>query len=144
MLTFPPDITFVIQIASFFVLWLGLKRLLFDPVLRVLEEREARTRGFRAAAAEMTTAAGSSQTEYDHRIQQVRVALAADTDAFRAVTQQQQTQILAETRAQASAQLTQLRESLRREADAARPALASEARDLAGRIVERVVGRTLA
>jgi F0F1-type ATP synthase membrane subunit b/b' len=144
MLTFPPDITFVIQIASFFVLWLGLKRLLFDPVLRVLEAREARTSGARTAAAEMTTAAGASQAEHDRRIHEVRVALAADADAFRTATQQQEQRLLTETRAQANAQLMQLRDSLRRQADAARPALASEARDLAGRIVERVVGRPLA
>jgi F0F1-type ATP synthase membrane subunit b/b' len=52
MIAFPPDITFVIQIISFFVLWFGLKRLLFDPVLQVVDERKARTVGVREEAAQ--------------------------------------------------------------------------------------------
>ena len=144
MLTFPPDISFVVQIVSFFILWLGLKRLLFDPMVHVLEQREARTSGARDAAAEMTAAAQLSQTEYERRMQAVRQTLSAEAAATRTTNQAEEQRLLSEARAQAGTQLTQLRDSLRRQADEARPALATEARDLATRIMERVVGRPLA
>jgi len=143
MLTFPPDFSFVIQLVSFFILWVGLKRLLFDPVLQVLEQREARTTGARRAAAEMSAAAQTAQAEYDRRMHDVRLTLAAEADAVRNANQAEEQRLLSDTRAQAGAQLSQLRESLRRQADAARPALTAEAHDLAGRIVERVVGRSV-
>ena len=143
MLTFPPDFTFVIQLVSFFILWLGLKRLLFDPMLQVLEQRESRTSGARRTATEMNAAAQVSETEYEQRMHDVRVALAGEAAAARNASQAEERRVLSETRAQANTQLSQLRDSLRRQADEARAALADEARDLASRITERVVGRPL-
>ncbi|MGH3053963.1 MAG: ATP synthase F0 subunit B [Gaiellaceae bacterium] len=143
MLTFPPDFSFVIQIVSFFILWAGLKRLLFDPVLHVLEQREERTSGTRHAADEMNSAAHAAQAEYEQRMQGVRQALSAEADATHNANQAEEQRLLSETRTQASTQLSQLRDSLRRQADEARPALANEARDLASRILERVVGRAI-
>jgi F-type H+-transporting ATPase subunit b len=140
MLTFPPDYSFVIQLVSFFILWVGLKRLLFDPMLHMLEQRDARTSGTRLAAAEMNAAAQASETEYAQRMHDVRVALAAEAAAARNANQAEEQRLLSETRLQANTQLSQLRDSLRRQAEEARPALAVEARDLASRIVERVVG----
>lgn len=144
MLTFPPDISFVIQIASFLVLWFGLKRLLFDPVLHVLEVRESRTTGAAREAAEMKGAAVRSAAEYEQRMHDVRVTLAAEADVARTAMQTEGRQVVSAARERASTQLMQLRESLNRQADAARTGLAADARDLAGRMVERVVGRTLA
>lgn len=144
MLTFPPDISFVIQIISFLVLWVGLKRLLFDPVLHVLEERESRTRGAASEAAAMRASAETAAAEYDRRLHEARQAASAEAQGERASTHAEEQQILTAAREQAGTQLTQLRESLSRQADAARPVLAVEARDLATRMVERVIGRPLA
>src|SRR2546423_1408490 len=43
MLKIPPDYTFLVQIALFIALWLVLKRLWFDPALRIIHERAARS-----------------------------------------------------------------------------------------------------
>jgi len=110
-------------------------------MLHVLEQREARTTGTRRAATEMNAAAQVSQTEYERRMHEVRVALAAEGAAARNANQAEEQRLLSETRAQANTQLSQLRDSLRRQADEARPGLAAEAKDLASRIMERVVGR---
>jgi F0F1-type ATP synthase membrane subunit b/b' len=143
MLTFPPDSTFVIQIVSFLVLWFGLKRLLFDPMLGVLQEREARTTGARQAAAEMNAAAHVTETEYERRMHEVRQALAAEADAAHHANQAAGQRLLSDTRAEASTQLSQLRDSLRRQVEEARPGLSAAARDLASRISARVIGRQL-
>jgi F-type H+-transporting ATPase subunit b len=143
MLTFPPDFSFAIQIISFFVLWFGLKRLLFDPVLSVLEERESRTSGARREAAQIAAAAETSAAEYERRMHEVRLALASEADATRNAIQVEERRVLSDAREQANSQLAQLRERLAAQAQSARPAIASEARDLAVRILEGVVGRNL-
>lgn len=143
MLTFPPDITFAIQVASFFILWLGLKRLLFDPVIHVLEAREARTTGLRAEAAGLRTAAEGAAREYAHRMHEIRSQLAAEAEQQRTATQSDERQLITAARQQASTELLQVREQLHREAEAARASLAAEAQDLAVRMLERVSGRKL-
>ncbi|MFI5394854.1 MAG: ATP synthase F0 subunit B [Candidatus Binatia bacterium] len=135
---------FLIQIASFFILWFGLKRLLFDPALHVLEAREVRTSGLGREAAEMKSAADRSAAEYETRMRDIRRQLAAEAETVRTVTRTQERQVIAVARDQASTQLMQLRDTLNRQASEALPALASEARDLSARMIERIVGRKLA
>jgi F-type H+-transporting ATPase subunit b len=141
MLTFPPDISFVIQIVSFIILWVGLKRLLFDPFIQVLETRESRTTGANREAVTMKAEAAQSAAEYERRMHEVRQSLAVDAETARQATQTEERRVLSESREQASTQLTQLRDNLRRQAEAVRPTLATEARDLAAQMFERVVGR---
>jgi len=143
MLTFPPDFSFVVQIVSFAVLWFGLKRLLFDPMLRVLETREQRTTGTVQAAEEMKAAARVAAAEYERRLQEVREALSAEAAQARTATQHEEQQLVAGARADANAELVRLRESLSRQAAAARSAVTSEAHGLASRMLERVVGRSV-
>lgn len=138
------DITFVVQIISFLVLWVGLKHLLFDPFLQVLEQRDARTAGVGREAAATRTRADAAAAEYERRMQEVRQALAADAEAARAATQTAEREVLSAAHAHAGTRLAQLRDSLQRQTTAVRPALAGEARELATRMMERVVGRRLA
>jgi F-type H+-transporting ATPase subunit b len=140
MIAFPPDITFVIQIVSFFLLWMGLKRLLFDPVLKVLEERRARTEGVRAQAAQLRSEVERAAAAFDLKIAQVRSEIGLEADAARNATDDEERRVLATARDQANAHIREESERVRAQADAARSSLAGESAELAGRIVERVVG----
>lgn len=140
MIAFPPDITFVIQIVSFVVLWMGLKRLLFDPVLGVLDERRARTVGVRTQAAELRAEAERTAAAFDQKLTQVRTEVGRETDAARNATDEEERRVLAATREQAAAQLREQREQVRVQADAARAALVGESGKLADLIVRKVVG----
>lgn len=143
MLTFPPDISFVVQIFSFLILWFGLKRLLFDPAMHVLEERERRTSGERHAADGLRKAAAESEADYERRMREMRVTLGAESEAtFKAIEAEEHT-IVADARTQAGTQLMQLRERLARQADEVRPALTTEAQTLSATMLERVLGRAV-
>jgi F-type H+-transporting ATPase subunit b len=144
MLTFPPDSSFLVQIVLFLVLWIGLKRLLFDPVLHVLETRDARTSGLKREAADMKKAAEQGAAEYERRMHEVRYRIAAEAEAQRAAAQTEERQLIAEARQEATSRLMQWRETLAGEAEAARAALGLEARDLSVRMLERVVGKKIA
>jgi len=143
MLKIPPDHTFLLQILLFAVLWFGLKRLLFDPMVRLLEERERRTTGARQEAQRITATAEDSGAEYERRLQEIRHALMGETTAAHDATLREEQRILNEARDHAGTQLTQLRDNLNRLAEAARPVLGAEADQLAGRMVERIAGRAL-
>lgn len=144
MLTFPPDYTFVVQIVLFLILWIGLKRLVFDPFVAMLEAREARTTGAKAAATQMRSTTEVSAAEYENKVQEARRQSATDASVVRAGTAAEERRVLDAAREEASRQLAVLRESLARQADAARPTLDGEAQQLATKMVERIAGRAVA
>lgn len=143
MLKIPPDFTFVVQVVSFFILWLGLKAIIWDPMLKLLEQREARTSGAKHAAEESKAAAVVTAAEYDSKMKEVRSALAAEAQAARDATEKAEHSVLAGARDAAAQQLGQLRDNLGRQAAASRDSISTEARGLASRMVERVAGRAL-
>lgn len=140
MIAFPPDITFVIQIVSFFLLWLGMKRLIFDPILHVIDERKARTTGVLEEASQLRAGAAATEAQYDQRLAEVRAELGRDTDAARHASEEEEHRILLTAREQAASLLKDQRDQLRGEAEAARSQLAGEADRLAQLIAGKVVG----
>lgn len=144
MLAFPPDISFVYQIVSFVILFAGLKHLIFDPMLRVIEERERRTTGAKRVAADLRSDSDRQAAEYEAKMQQVRLELSASTDSARAVIATEERGIVGAARTQTAAELSELRVRLARQSEEARPQLGRDARDLAGQMFERVVGRPAA
>ncbi len=137
------DVSFVIQIVSFLVLWFALKYLLFDPFVRVLDERQQRTVGTSEQAARTKVQAEATAAEYERRLHDVRVQLAAAAAAAQAATQAAQRELLAAAQGETTTQLAQLRENLSRQMEATRPTLATAAQELAADMAGRVVGRPL-
>ena len=74
----------------------------------------------------------------------MRVKLTAEAEATFKAIETEERAIVSQAREQASTQLLQLRERLARQANEARPALASEADTLARQMLERVLGRPVA
>lgn len=144
MLAFPPDISFVYQIVTFIILFAGLKTLIFDPMLQVIEERERRTAGAKHMAASLRGESDQQAAEYESKLQQVRVEVSAQTEIARKAIEEEERAILGDARNQSAAELAQLREQLMHQADEARQKLAGEARDLSRQMFERVVGRPAA
>src|SRR6266536_2564184 len=70
------DLTILVQMAFFTVLVIVLKPLLFDPLLRLFEERERRTEGAKLLARKMDERAGEILQRYDVEIETVRRAAA--------------------------------------------------------------------
>lgn len=144
MLTFPPDFSFIVQIISFLLLWAALKRLTFDPVMRVLEQREERTRGGLAEAEHCRAAARSAEAEYEQSLRQVRQSVSQEADAARKEAAAEQQRQMAAARAAADEELTRMRREIATQVEEARKSLSEEARSIATQMAERVSGRSLA
>lgn len=135
------DLTFVAQIVLFSTFIVILKPLLFDPLLRVFEERERRTEGAKLEAREMDEKAGELLLRYEAEIDKIRREAGVEREKLRAETAKIEARIMAEARAETgrileegkariAADVARLREELA----AAQPALASE-------IASSMVGR---
>jgi len=132
---------FLAQFVLFGLFVMLLKPLLFDPLLRVFEERERRTEGAKQKARAMDEKAGELLQRYEAELDKVRREANLERDRLRAETARIEAQIMAEGRAETAriidagkARIAAEVEELRRELKSGRPELAAE-------IAARVLGR---
>lgn len=138
------DGTFAIQIVSFLILWVVLKRLLFDPMLDVLDERQKRTVGSHEAASHMHADVAAMRADYERHTRAAREKSLADLEESRKLTAAEERTVLGAARDQAAARIALARTDIGRQVDAARSTLRSEGAALAAQLAEKVVGRALA
>jgi F-type H+-transporting ATPase subunit b len=137
------NVTLLIQAAIFLSLMVVLNQVLFKPMVRLLDERRARTEGRKKAAAQADAEAEAVWSEYQKRIQDAR----GEADRMRAElvrqgeTERQRLVNVAAEKAEKT--VTEVRARVRAEAQEARKALESEARALAGSIATAILGRSV-
>jgi len=139
------DPTFLAQFVLFTMFVLVLRPLLFDPLLRVFEEREKRTGGAKHHAREMDAKAGELLTRYEAELDKVRREANLEREKLRKEAKDLETKIMAEAREEAArilesgkARIAAEVEQMRKELKDGQPALASE---IASRVLGREVGR---
>jgi F-type H+-transporting ATPase subunit b len=138
------DFSFLVQLLLFGAFIVFLKPIVFDPMLRLFEERERRTEGVRQRAREMDAKAAAFFQKYEGAMEEVRREAAKDRERLRADTAKLEAKILEEAKVESERILEDGRrtiaaevERLRKELDAARPALAAQiASKLLGREVQ--------
>jgi F-type H+-transporting ATPase subunit b len=137
------DLSFVAQIALFGLFILILKPILFDPLLKLFEEREKLTDGARADARVMDERAGELVAKFESELEKVRQEAARDRERLRAETAKLEHQMMEAAKADAARILEEGRtkiageiEALRKELHASRPALA---RQIASTLIGREV-----
>lgn len=140
MLTLPPDFTFIIQLGTFFVLFLVLSKLLFTPFMEILAERSERTAGDIASAAATRAEVETLFARVDAELARARAAANAEVEAVRAQTREEADQLFSKAQNEAAARLAELREEVATATRDARGALAGEARAIADTMVAAVLG----
>jgi F-type H+-transporting ATPase subunit b len=135
------DASLLIQVGVFVVLLVILKPLLFDPMLKLFEEREKRIEGTRHAASKEDERSAKALAKYEGILAKAREAGNVERDALRADGQKREAEMMARVRAQTAATVEQGRIAIGNEAKTARSQLANEASVLARSIASRVLGR---
>lgn len=141
MLDFPPNWTFAFQFCGFFALLIVLDRILFRPFSRVLDQRDASTRGASAAAEVDREAAAVLRQRFEAGIEEAKAMAHSQADTIRRETQAREAEIFEQAKADVNDRLAELRAALERESASARAALGAEARTLANAMVEAVLGK---
>jgi F-type H+-transporting ATPase subunit b len=135
------DSTFLIQLVLFVALTLILKPLLFDPMLKLFEEREKLTDGAKAQARKMDEKSATALAEYEAAMAKARAAANVERERVRAEGLKREAEILASVRASTTKVLEDGKKTAQAEAQRARASLKADAPKLAEELVERVLGR---
>lgn len=138
------DMSVLIQAGLFLVLLLVLKPLLFDPMLKLFEERERRIDGAKLAARKIDEKSSNAKEEYERAMADARAAANAQSDALRQEAHQTESQILETARAQAALSLEQARASTEEQARDLRNALKTEAQRIGADLARKALGREVA
>jgi F-type H+-transporting ATPase subunit b len=127
----------------FFVLLLTivLERLLFRPLLRVMEERQRAIRSARELAERSASEARAAAAEFDRKTSEARAELYRQMDDMRRAAMDERAAIMTRTRAEAEAEISAASAKLQADADDARRRLSEEADALGAAIAERILGR---
>ncbi|MDP9148849.1 MAG: ATP synthase F0 subunit B [Myxococcota bacterium] len=135
------DLTFLVQLVLFVALTLVLKPVLFDPMLKLFEERERRIDGAKAEARQLDDRSTTALDRYESEIGRARAAATVERDKIRAEGLKREQEVLASVRATTAKVLEDGRRKAVAEADRVRADLKRDAAVLARDLAKRVLGR---
>jgi F-type H+-transporting ATPase subunit b len=138
------DISVVYQIILFLVLWLILNKILFQPYLRLIEERERKTTGAQHDSAELEREGERLRAQYGEKIAQAQAAGYAAKEAIVRDAREQGEKVLAQAREEAAATLERNRREVALALENESQLAAAEATLVAGEMVSKALGRKVA
>ena len=141
MLKIPPDYTFLVQIVIFVALWIVLKRLWFDPALRIVRERTARSDGAIAEARAIQADAERLRAEHAAALDEVKAVAQREMQEVLREAEAQQKRLIDQARAEAQHTLGEVRGRVAEEVAIARRGLRDSAEDVARIVAEKILGR---
>lgn len=136
-----PDLSVVWVIFFLLVLTVILDRLLFRPIQRVIQEREAAGRTARELAERSRREAAAATAEFEAKTSAARAEVYRQMDDVLRVARQARTELLAESRAEAEREIAAASAQLQADADEARRRLQADAETLGAAAAERILGR---
>jgi F-type H+-transporting ATPase subunit b len=138
------DFSVVYQVILFLVLWLILNKLLFQPYLHLLEERERKTSGAQHDSTDLEFEGARLKAQYEESIAQAQAAGYAAKDAILQEGRQQREKILNQARQEAALTLEQTRSEVVAAMERERGLAAAEVAAVAGDMAAKVLGRRVA
>ncbi len=139
-----PDLSILIQVAIFIAVWLGLRTLVFEPMHRVLAERNRRTVQAEHSAEALIAAAHADRARYEEAVHERRRQMSQEAEAARRTAIEESNREIAAARAAIARELAAHRAAVASQVDAARRVLGAEAEAIAVEKLRRVSGGTLA
>jgi F-type H+-transporting ATPase subunit b len=139
----PDPVLLVALIALFVLLIAPAHALVFKPLLKVLDEREARIAGTRAKADKLEQDAAAVLLRYEQAIQTTREEGERGRRAALTEVREETQREIAAARRDAEGRLEQARGEIDAALSSARESLRSQARELASQAASQVLGRAL-
>ncbi len=136
-----PDITTLWVVGFLLLCTYLLNSLVFQPILRIIDQRAAAVRGAKELADSASQKATAAAAEYDQKLNTARAEVYRQMDDMRKAALDKRAELLASTRATVEQELRAATARVQQESQEARVALDRDATTLAGAIVSRVLGR---
>lgn len=122
-----------------FLLYFILRGLFFQPLLKVMAERDARTKGAEKAAAEAQAAAEEKVAQYQAALKKARGQVYSEQEAARKKLLDERAEQLKEARGKAAAEVTAAKSRLTGEVAAGRREVEATVLQLSAEIVRRIL-----
>lgn len=135
------DISLFLQIILFLVFWAILRRVLFAPMARLMEERDRRTEGVQHEASAMREEGNQLQAEYEAAIANARAEGETIKGQIRAEAGKARDLIIAQGQEAALETTRKKRAEIRRDLEEARKTITQQAESLAYDMAEKILGR---
>jgi F-type H+-transporting ATPase subunit b len=140
----PPDWgIFGTLIVSFLIFWFIFGRLFFEPFLKLIGDRERRLRELSERTEQLLREEKAAVEAHEAGLAAVRHEALNRREAERRQTGAEAARMIAEARAEAKAELDQVREGIERDFNAAASQLEQLAETLAAELAGRVLGRAV-
>ncbi len=139
----PNGLNLALSFAVLLLLIYPVNRLVLQPLVAVLEEREARTVGAIARAEALAAELAGQRTILEEGLAAARAEARARRTALLAEADVEDRRLIAAARADGKQELDALRVGVTEELESAREGLASDARALAREAASRILGREL-
>jgi F0F1-type ATP synthase membrane subunit b/b' len=131
----------LVQIALFLGLWMALKRLWFDPALKVIAAREARSHGAVAAAEILHAEAEQLRRQHAAAIDDAKAEAQREVQEILRQAEAEQRRVIGEATGAAQRSLAEVQERVAQEVAAARQDLETNVRAIAREVATVVLGR---
>jgi F-type H+-transporting ATPase subunit b len=135
------DLTFAVQLVLFVGLTLVLKPVLFDPMLKLFEEREKRTEGAKVQARRIDEKSATALAQYEAEMAKARATANTEREKIRAAAVKREQEILGSVRAATAKAIEDGKRAVHAEAERARASLRTDAAAMARELASRVLGR---
>jgi F-type H+-transporting ATPase subunit b len=136
-----PDGTLVIHIAIIITMVFLLNRILFKPIIRILDERESRTKGRSKGAREIIQRVESSLIRYEASLRQARAEGYHLLEQQQAEASDERQRKIAAVRKEVEEVIGQERGKIQAQAEEARATLEDEAKRVAASISSQILRR---
>jgi F0F1-type ATP synthase membrane subunit b/b' len=133
-----PTVVFFIFLTHF------LKRVYFQPVARIMEERRQQTEGMRELAQRAHQAADKKTSEFDEAIKLVRTQILQENEVQRRQWAEEQGQLVDQARLAAEKQVADAKLEIARELETAKSDIGSQVDRLSAQIVDSLLKRRAA
>ena len=138
------DATLFVQVGFIIVLWLVLKPVLFDPMLKLFAEREKRIEGAKLKARRIDEESAEAMSKYNEQVAKARTEGATEREKLRAEGLRKESDLLTQVRTDTQKKVDAARAQMQKEVVAVRENLEPQTRELAKDFAKRVLGREVA
>jgi F-type H+-transporting ATPase subunit b len=135
------DASLFVQVGFMILLWVVLKPVLFDPMIKLFEEREKRIEGNIKKARRIDGESAEAKAKYDDAMAIARAEGASEREKLRTEGLRKESELLSKVRGETQARMDVARKKAEQEVAAVRTQLGTQAQTLAKDLATRVLGR---
>jgi F-type H+-transporting ATPase subunit b len=138
------NFTILIQAFNFFLLLIILNKILYKPILKILEEREQRIDGQQQQAKKIIEDGQVLQGDYDKKLYNAKIDAMNTKNAARSAASEQANSIIDDSRKKAEEIINQMQQQMILELEQAKKELEPELSVMSATIAQQILGRKVA